>query len=76
MCEKGKNFQNFLVDKLTPRQFKIAKMVRRGLTSSEIALSMNISTRTVEKHREHICKRLDLEGRGALFTYLIKNGKN
>lgn len=52
--------------KLTPRECEILELVGEGKTNAEIADELFLSIRTVENHRYHICKKLDLKGRGAL----------
>jgi DNA-binding NarL/FixJ family response regulator len=42
---------------LTPRQRQIDRLVRRGLTSRQIAEKLSISQRTVEAHRGNIARR-------------------
>jgi hypothetical protein len=42
---------------LTPRQRQIDRLVRRGLTSRQIAGKLSISQRTVEAHRGNIARR-------------------
>ena len=42
---------------LTPRQKQIDRLVRRGLTSRQIAEKLGISQRTVEAHRGNIARR-------------------
>ena len=42
---------------LTPRQRQIDRLVRRGLTSRQIAERLSISQRTVEAHRGNIARR-------------------
>jgi DNA-binding NarL/FixJ family response regulator len=42
---------------LTPRQRQIDRLVRRGLTSRQIAERLKISQRTVEAHRGNIARR-------------------
>ena len=56
---------------LTPSQLSICDMVRRGLTTKEIARLRNISPATVNRHREHIRRKLALTHTDAnLTTYL------
>jgi DNA-binding NarL/FixJ family response regulator len=47
---------------LTPRQRQIDRLVRRGLTSRQIAEKLAISQRTVEVHRGNITRRAALAG--------------
>jgi len=57
--------------KLTRREMEICNMIKNGLTSKEIAKLLNISTRTVEKHRNHIRKKLGIIDKDInLATYL------
>ncbi|GEM_PF-1093181 len=46
--------------KLTPTELQIAKMVRMGITSREMADLMGLSRRTVESHRDRIRKKVGL----------------
>jgi DNA-binding CsgD family transcriptional regulator len=51
---------------LTPRQRQIDRLVRRGLTSRQIADKLSISQRTVEAHRGNIARRAVGGGRAPL----------
>ena len=56
---------------LTPRETEICNMIRSGLQSKEMGLSLGISVRTVEKFRQKIRQKLGVEGRDVnLTTYL------
>ena len=56
---------------LTPKETKIADHIRQGKNSKEIAQLMNISSRTVEFHRDNIRKRLGIKNKKInLCTYL------
>jgi len=65
--------------KLTSRHFKftkselqIAKLVRMGITSKEIAELMGLSRRTIESHRDRIRKKIGLDSRRRnLRTFLM-----
>ena len=45
---------------LTGREREIFDLVARGLSTQDIAAQLGISTRTVETHRAHIMRKLDL----------------
>lgn len=49
--------------RLTPAEFRIAKLIRSGKTSKEIGDLLSISPRTVETHRKHIRRKLKLPDR-------------
>ncbi|MEN6317982.1 MAG: PAS domain S-box protein [Syntrophaceae bacterium] len=57
---------------LTPTEIKIIKFIKEGRTSKEIAGLLNVSARTIEVHRDHIRKKLNLNKRKAnLKSYLL-----
>jgi DNA-binding CsgD family transcriptional regulator len=55
---------------LTPRELKLCAYLRRNISSKEIALLMNISTRGVEISRYRLRKKLNLD-RSVNLTYFI-----
>jgi DNA-binding NarL/FixJ family response regulator len=65
--------RNILLDKLTPTELRILKMLADYKTSKEIAAELNISHRTVETHRANMCQKLDLQGSHALAKFAAKN---
>lgn len=57
--------------KLSSKEVTITNMIRNGLTVKDISSMLNISTRTVEKHRENIRKKLKISSKKInLTTYL------
>ncbi len=59
------------VTKLSPRELEICNMVKNGLSSKEIAGSLNISIHTVVKQRQRIRKKLGINNQGVnLITHL------
>lgn len=51
---------------LTPRQAEVAYWVAQGKTNPEIALILDASPRTIDKHMERILARLQVENRASL----------
>ncbi|MEJ5359940.1 MAG: PAS domain-containing protein [Desulfobacterales bacterium] len=49
--------------RLTPAEFRIARLIRAGKSSKEIGYLLSISPRTVETHRKHIRRKLELRER-------------
>lgn len=61
------------INDLTSAERKVLKLIAENLTSKEIAEKLFISLRTVEKHRENICQKLDLQGSHSLFKFAVQN---
>ena len=61
-------------DTVTQREREILKLIAEGYLNKEIAEFLNISIKTVEKHRANIMKKLDLHNVAALTSYAIKKG--
>lgn len=59
---------------LTLRQQEIARMVAGGRMSKEIANRLNLSLRTVEKHREHIMHKVGVRDVASLTRWCIRAG--
>lgn len=60
-------------DLLTPREKEILNCLEEGLSNIEISKRLNISYRTVEKHKANVCTKFNLPGRRDLVK-LILNG--
>ncbi len=58
---------------LTPSERKILRLLARGLTSRDMAATLHISIRTVQNHRNNICRKLDLRGHNKLLEFAIQH---
>ena len=57
--------------RLTSRELEICSMIKSGLSSKEVAVLLNISPKTVERHRRNIRNKLGISGKKAnLSTFL------
>ncbi|SEG77131.1 DNA-binding response regulator, NarL/FixJ family, contains REC and HTH domains [Thermomonospora echinospora] len=59
---------------LTPREEEILKLVAEGHSSREIADTLFISVKTVERHRANILAKLGMKDRLELTRYAIRTG--
>lgn len=60
---------------LTESERKVLTCISNFKTSRQIARELSISVRTVDTHRNNICKKLGLEGRNALLRFGMLNKK-
>lgn len=61
-------------DLLTERERQVIKLIAEGSKNREIADSLSVSVKTIEKHRSNLMKKLDLHNASGLTTYAIENG--
>ncbi len=61
-------------DTVTQREREILKLIAEGYLNKEIAEFLNISVKTVEKHRANLMKKLDLHNVAALTALAIEKG--
>jgi DNA-binding CsgD family transcriptional regulator len=59
---------------LTAREVEVLRLVARGLTSSEIALELQIREKTVSHHLTHIFNKTSSENRAAAAAFAIRHG--
>jgi len=50
-----------LLEKLTPTEIKVVKLLAEKLSTTDISKQLMSSPRTIEKHRSNIVKKLDLK---------------
>ena len=60
------------VERLSDREFEVFELIGRGLKSREIAERLHLSVKTVEAHREHIKRKLDLGSATELLKYAVQ----
>lgn len=58
---------------LTPRQLEVLRLLARGKTNKEIARDLGISSRTVDAHRTHLKKRLNVHSLSELVILALRN---
>ena len=61
-------------DPLTPRELEVVKLIAEAMTSREIAETLVISEKTVERHRANILEKLGMRDRVELTRYAIRRG--
>ncbi|HOW66613.1 MAG TPA: response regulator transcription factor [Candidatus Paceibacterota bacterium] len=61
------------LDRLTPAERRILRLIAEDKTSKEIAAELGLSPRTVENHRTNICDKLDVHGVHGLVKFAFEN---
>jgi DNA-binding NarL/FixJ family response regulator len=59
---------------LSARETEVMKMIAEGLSAHEIAGALNLSAKTVSRHRSNILSKLGLTDRVGITRYAIRNG--
>ena len=62
------------LEKLTPRQMEVMRLMAEGLTTPEIARRLSLSSKTVETHRGEIMKRVGIHDIVGLVRYAVRVG--
>ena len=61
---------------LTKRELEVAEWVAAGKRNREIGEILNCSSRTVQKHVQHILEKLHLETRTAVCVWWYEHGRD
>jgi DNA-binding NarL/FixJ family response regulator len=59
---------------LTPREEEVLKLIAEGFSTREIARTLVISPKTVDRHRENLLAKLDMRDRTQVTRYAIRAG--
>ncbi|WP_410007082.1 helix-turn-helix transcriptional regulator [Aequorivita nionensis] len=71
------NSQQDVLSVLSNSEKEILQFIQKGLSSSEIAIIRECSSRTVEKHRSNIIKKLGIKSsQNALLIWLLETNKD
>lgn len=60
------------IEKLTDREFEVFQLIGQGKGTRQIAQTLHLSVKTVEVHRLHIKKKLELEDAPSLVRYAVR----
>ena len=62
------------VDPLSSRELEVVKLIAEGYTGRQIAETLVLSEKTIERHRSNILEKLGLSDRVELTRYAIRRG--
>lgn len=72
-ADDGARTTDMGMSSLTLTERKVLQLVAKNKPSKEIADELFISHRTVENHRNNICKKLNISGSNALLRFALEN---
>lgn len=61
-------------EQLTPREREVLELVAKHFKNREIAGTLSLSYKTVEKHRASVMKKLELHSASEITAYAMQNG--
>ena len=61
-------------DTLTAREREVLHLAAEGMTNSEIAVRLGISSRTAETHRANLMHKLDMHSQAELIRFALRRG--
>lgn len=59
---------------LTPRELEVVRYIARGLANKEIALRIDVTVKTVDRHAQNAMDKLDIHNRVELARFAIREG--
>jgi len=59
---------------LSSREIEVLQLIAEGEANKQIASALGISIKTVEKHRDHLMRKLDIHDTAGLTRYAIEAG--
>jgi len=60
--------------KLTSREIEVLQLIAEGAANKQVAGELNISIKTVEKHRQNLMDKLRIHDTASLTRYAISSG--
>ena len=61
-------------DVLTPREAEVLQLIAEGAGNKQIAAELEISVKTVERHRQRLMNKLDIHDVAGLTRYAVSKG--
>ena len=71
-AQRSETSNHLRVSRLTPREGQILKLLAEGKSARQIAMSLELSVRTVESHRFNLMHKLNVHNRAELVAYAVR----
>ena len=59
---------------LTLREREVVQLIAEGRSTKRIAFDLKVSAKTIETHRQHVMKKLNIHSVAELTKYAIREG--
>jgi len=73
-CPAGGRVRKRKKTALSSREVEVLQLIAEGKANKQVAAELGISVKTVEKHRQHLMRKLDLHDTAGLTRYAIAVG--
>ncbi len=73
-ASKGMERRKRVASKLTERENEVLQLIAEGHANKQVAADLEISIKTVEKHRQSLKKKLGIQDTAGLTRYAIESG--
>lgn len=73
-AQNGSRVEQLPAAVLSKREFEVLCSLARGMTNREIASELGISVKTIDTHRGHVLKKLQLRNNSDLTRFAIRHG--
>lgn len=70
----GQQKRSAKLDRLTPAEVEVIRLIGRGLSRTDIAETLHRSVKTVDTHRAAIMEKLDIHDRTELALFAVREG--
>ena len=74
LARRGGTVETSLFDRLSPRERQVLQLVAEGRTNNEIAETLRIAVKTVEKHRASLMAKLKVQDLAGLLRKAMRHG--
>ena len=59
---------------MSAREVEVLQLIAEGMANKQIASELEISIKTIEKHRQHLMEKLNIHDTAGLTRYAISAG--
>lgn len=63
-----------LYSSLTTRERQVLQMIAEGMTNPQIAESLSLASKTIDTHRTHLMRKLNIHNHALLVRYAMRRG--